>query len=169
MKTLIILSTSLLVYFTAFQSTYSTCSKKKILEQPVSVNNNNECLPVTIDILTANPWKIKEDRGVVGGSLMYYSRGGSNNVESFDKEYIVFNADKTGTHYYNDGGKTNFTWKFANNEQTKIIWSVRNTPASFDLVWDNIRYKNNNLYLDQYYTDGNTGNHSHSQQIRMPK
>jgi hypothetical protein len=169
MKTLTIISASFLIFLTAVQPSSNGCNKQKTVEKSATTNDLPDCAPVTLEIITANPWKIKEDRGVVGGSLMYYSRGGSNNVESFDKEYIIFNADKTGTHYYNDGGKTKFTWKFANNEQTKIIWSVRNTPASFDLVWDNIRYKNNNLYFDQYYTDGNTGNHSHSQQIRMPK
>ena len=168
MRTLVTISASLLLYLSAFQSSYSSCSKKTSSDA-ISNTNNKECNPVSLEIITANEWIIQENRGVVGGSMLYYLRGNSTNTESFNKEYIAFNADKTGTNVYNDGNQTTFTWEFANDEQTKIIWTVRNTPATFSITWDNIRYKNNSLYFDEYYTDGNTGMHSHTQQIRIPK
>jgi hypothetical protein len=122
-----------------------------------------------MEVITANAWVIQESMGVVGGSKLYYQRNGNDNTESFNKEYIVFNANKTGTNVYNDGNQTKFKWEFANEEKTKLIWTVRNTPATFTIVWDNIRYINKTLYFDEYYTDGNTGMHAHTQQIRIPK
>ena len=169
MKTLVIVSTSFLLYLSAFQSGFSTCTKNKPVDAISTTNNNKSCDPVSLEILTANPWKIQESQGVVGGSKLYYLRGKSNNTESFNKEYIVFNADKTGTNVYNDGNQTRFTWEFVNEEQTKLVWTVRNTPATFSITWDNIRYKNNSLHFDEYYTDGNTGMHAHTQQIRIVK
>ena len=47
----------------------------------------------------------------------------------------------------------------------KTYWTLLNTPATYAVTWDNIRYKNGNLNHDQYVT----GQHSHTQQIRIPK
>jgi hypothetical protein len=124
---------------------------------------------LTAAILTSHSWKILEERGVHGGDTLYYLRGGLHNTQSFDNEYITFNLNNSGILTINDGTQFNFTWAFANADKSKLTWTVLNTPATYTITWDNIRYKNGNLNLDQYFTDGNTGQNSHSQQIRMPK
>ena len=124
---------------------------------------------VTAQILTAHPWKVFEERGVHGGNLIYYLRGGTNNTQSFDNEFITFNANNTGILTTHSGTQFNFTWTFVNADNTKLTWTVQNSPATYTITWDNMRRKNGNLYHDQYFTDGNTGLHSHTQQIRMPK
>ncbi len=155
------LLSSFLVFFLV-QSGVSSCKK----DTEIIVQGDTA---LTAQILTAHPWKVLEERGVAGGDLIYYWRGGSNNTQSFDNEYITFNSNNTGTLRDNNGGTHNFTWSFANTENTKLTWTVQNTPATYTITWENIRYKNGNLYHNQYFTDGNSGLHSHTQQIRMPK
>ena len=120
-------------------------------------------------ILSAHSWKVLEERGVNGGSLLYYLRGGTGNTINLDNEFITFNSNNTGTLTIQSGNTYSFTWNFVNSTNTKLTWTVQNSPATYTITWDNIRYKNGNLYMDQYYTDGNNGNHSHTQQIRIPK
>ena len=124
---------------------------------------------LTAEILAANSWKIQEIRGTIDNDIQYYLRGGLANTESFDNEYITFNTDGTGTYIDNVAHSTAITWVFDNAENKKMTLRFYNTPATFDIVWDNIRYKNKNLNYDEYYTDGNTGLNAHKQTIRMPK
>ena len=58
---------------------------------------------VTEAILTANPWKLLELRGVNEGVVLYYLRGGLSNTDNYDNEYYVFNADHTGYEMDNAG------------------------------------------------------------------
>ena len=44
-------------------------------------------------ILTANPWKIQEVRGVLEGTIIFYIRGGGNNTGNYDNDYYVFRPD----------------------------------------------------------------------------
>lgn len=155
----------------------SSCTKEKIIKDTVIIKDivilkDTVIIKDTLlstQILTANPWKIKETRGVLGGATVYYVRGGSANTESFDNEFILFNANGTGSYVGNNGTQFQLTWNFMDAEHVKIMWSLLNSPATYTLTWDNIRYKNNSLIFDQYYTDGNTGKISHSQNIRIPK
>ncbi|MDF2188784.1 hypothetical protein [Paraflavitalea sp. CAU 1676] len=112
---------------------------------------------------------MQELRGVLGNSIRYYSRGGNSNTESFDNEYITFNKDNTGTYVQNNGIQRSITWSFSNEAHTKLTLTLYNTPATFTVTWDNIRYKNKSLYYDDYYTDGNLYLNEHSQQIRTPR
>jgi hypothetical protein len=157
-----------------FQSGLSSCTKDPENETDTIIVTKHDTIVkqdtmLTAAILASHPWKVLEERGVAGGNLVYYYRGGSSNTESFDNERVTFNANGTGTHTHNNGTVINITWVFANSQNTKIVWTVLNTPATYNITWDNIRYKNGNMYFDQYYTDGNTGANSHSNQIRIPQ
>ena len=174
MKSILSLSSLLLVlYLFTIQSSLSSCSKDEPITDTVTVIKKDTVYikdtMMSTAILSSHPWKCKEERGVRGGSIVYYLRGGSNNTESLDNEYLVFNANGTGLHMRNNGTSIPITWVFANADNTKMIWTLLNTPATYSITWDNIRYKNGNMYFDQYYTDGNTGQNAHSQQIRMPQ
>lgn len=125
---------------------------------------------LTLEILTAHPWKFLEVRGVLGGDTVYYLRGGSHNTESFDNEYITFYADKTGSLHDNAGyTHAMISWDFANDEHTKIVFDLYNDNVIHSIyTWDNIRYKNQNLYYDDYFYDEYRQMNAHNQEIRIP-
>jgi len=75
---------------------------------------------LTAQILTAHPWKVLEERGVLGGAIIYYLRGGTNNTQSFDNEFVTFNSNNTGVLTINSGNSYNFPWAFGNSENTKL-------------------------------------------------
>jgi hypothetical protein len=158
-----------------FQTGLTSCTKDPInptdtvtIIKHDTVTIIHQDTALTASILTSHPWKVLEERGVAGNNIIYYYRGGTSNTQSFDNEFITFNANGTGVHTQQNGIQTNITWTLSGNG-TKLTWTLLNTPATYTITWDNIRYKNGNMYFDQYYTDGNTGINSHSQQIRMPK
>jgi hypothetical protein len=175
MKSLLKIFTLLsLILLFLFQSGVSSCSKDPDNDtDTVTIIKHDTLIKqdtmLTAAILASHPWKVLEERGVAGGSIVYYYRGGSGNTQSFDNERVTFNANGTGTHTHNNGTVINMTWTFSNPQNTKLVWTVLNTPATYNITWDNIRYKNGNMYFDQYYTDGNTGINSHSNQIRIPQ
>jgi hypothetical protein len=149
-----------------FQNGVTSCTKDPIHLTDTIVKKDTM---LTTQILTSHPWKVFEERGVHGGAIIYYLRGGTNNTQSFDNENVAFNSNNTGVLTINNGTQYNFTWSFGNADNTKLTWTLLNTPATYTITWENIRYKNGNLNHDQYFTDGNTGENSHTQQIRMPK
>ena len=153
-----------------FQMSVSSCTKEKIVNKTDTVTVTRQDTTLSDQMLTAHRWKIYEERGVSGNNfVIYYLRGGSNNTFNLDGERVKFNANGTGIHTAHGGGTTNYTWAFSNPEHTKLTWTVVNTPGTYTITWENIRYKNGLIYLDQYYRDANTGSNSHSQQIRMPE
>ncbi len=150
----------------------SSCSKDDLDQNRVA--NATDTLyvdmPITTDMLCGDSLQIEEVRGVRGCSVLYYNRGAGGslaNTESFDNEFIKFHPNNTGLYHQDNGIERVITWSFLNPENTKLIISFTNTPASFDVIWENIRYKNGKWYFDEYYTDGNTGEHSHAQFIKV--
>jgi hypothetical protein len=167
-----------IAFLLLFQNGVTSCTKDTLVKTDTVIKKDTiiqhdtivkKDTMLTAQILTSHPWKVLEERGVHGGEIIYYLRGGSSNTQSFDNEYITFNSNNTGVLTINSGQQFNFTWTFANTDNTKLTWTVLNSPATYTITWDNIRLNNGNLNHDQYFTDGNTGQHSHTQQIRMPK
>jgi hypothetical protein len=121
--------------------------------------------------LTAHPWKLQELRGVLEGTVLYYSRGGTTNTLSYDNEYVVFNSDKTG-YEIDQAAATHVIshWALSSAEKPKLTFTYYNTPAITSVItWENISYKNNGLHYDDYYHDNNTGQDYHGQEIRIPQ
>ncbi len=153
-----------------FFSGLSSCKKEEIVQNNINVTDTLYLeKPITTAMLCLENLMYEEIRGVRGGAVLYYLRGGSSNTENLDNEYIKFNADNTGEYHENGGIVRNITWAFANTNNTKLNIFFTNTPANFTVTWDNIRYKDNKWYFDEYYKDGNTGAYSHSQNIRLKK
>lgn len=122
---------------------------------------------VTLAILTANKWRSQEIRGVIGNDTIVYQRGGTNNTQDYDNEYIQFNADGTGILYDAAGTTHQTTWSFSDSSHTKLTFIVFN-PApipSQTVTYDNLRYKNKALLFDQYWSY--QGINSHAQLIRV--
>lgn len=123
---------------------------------------------VTPALLTAYKWKTKEIIGVIGNNITYYERGGSNNTENYDNEYIQFNTDGTGVLYDAAGTLHQTTWSFSDSSYKKLTFVVFNPSPipSQNVTWDNLRFKNNQLLFDQYWSY--QGINSHVQFIRLP-
>ena len=124
---------------------------------------------ISLELLTANSWKMQEFRGVIGNTITYYLRGGSGNTENYDNEYITFNANKTGILYDAEGTTHQITWDFSNSNNTGLTFVVQNSypVPNQTVVYENLRYKNKSLLFDQYWTYNNIN--SHTQAVRIPK
>lgn len=155
------------------QVSVTSCTKETLIYDTVTVVKKDTIIikdtALTMDILTANAWKIQEMRGVLGNTNRYYLRGGTSNTESFDNEYISFNQNGTARYVQENGIERSVTWSFSNEAHTKLTFVLSNTPATFTVTWDNIRYKNKSLNFDTYYKDGNLNLNEHSRQIRIPR
>lgn len=125
--------------------------------------------PITTALITANKWMFQEGRGVRGGTLFYYLRGGSSNTENLDDEYLQLNADNTGISHEQSGTIRQITWNFTSTDNSKLNVNYTNTPANYSIHWENLRCKDNKLYYDEYYTDGNTGQNCQTHVIRIPR
>jgi hypothetical protein len=126
---------------------------------------------VTEAILTANPWKLLEIRGVNEGAIMYYLRGGSSNTEDFDNEYYVFNSDHTGYEVDNAGFTKNISqWALSNPDNPKLTCTYHiDANTTMLLTWENLRFKNKSLYYDEYYSNPIIATDFHGQAIRIAK
>jgi len=166
-KTILVCSTLLAIFFF---SSLSSCKKEDVIQNVTNVTDTIYAEhPITAQLICTNNLQIQEVRGVRGGSILYYLRGGSGNTQSFDNEYIKLNTDNSGLYHENSGIERAITWNFTNSTNTKLVVNFTNTPASFSVTWDNIRYKDGKWYYDEYYTDGNTGQNSHAQFVKVPK
>ncbi len=123
---------------------------------------------VTLAILTANKWRSQEIRGVIGNDTTVYQRGGTNNTEDYDNEYIQFNTNGTGILYDAVGTTHQTTWSFLDSSHTMLTFVVFNPSpiASQTVIWDNLRYKDGKLLFDQYWSY--QGINSHTQFVRIP-
>jgi len=153
-----------IVMLSVLQVSVVSCTKESI--DTVTVIQKDTT--VNMQIITANPWKIQEIRGVKGtNKTIYYLRGATGNTDNFDNEYIVFNTDKTGTYTDNNGGKSNLTWDFATADSSRIVYTVSFPGSPVTLNWSNLSFKDGRLKYEEYYT--NAGVNVHSYGIRIPK
>jgi hypothetical protein len=164
-KLLLAIALTSVIFLTGIVS----CKKETIVQNTTTDTVYvNLFTPMTTTILTANKWTYQEIRGVRGANNYYYLRGGLNNSEALEDEFIEFHTDGTANYHAQSGFERTITWEF-NNDNSKITLHFTNTPANFDVFWDNMRVKDNKWYFDEYYTDGNLGFNAHSQNIRIPK
>jgi hypothetical protein len=180
MKKLIAISSLLaFAFLLLIQVGITSCSKEELIHDTVTITETDTLIikdtvtikdtAISLELLTANSWKLQEIRGVTGSSIVFYQRGGSSNTENFDPEYITFDTNKTGV--YNDGFNHSHSiiWDFLNNEKTKLTFTITNLAPLPDqtVIYENLRFKNGALLFDQYWTIG--GQNHHSQVIRTPR
>ena len=159
----------------------TSCTKDKTMFDTVTVTKNdtvnitkNDTLDVgdtlvTNEILTSHPWKLQELRGVSGGTILYYLRGGSANTTSYDNEYYVFDNNQTGYEYDNIGITRQLTnWTLTGDQIIRLTFTYYIDPGTTMIItWDNLRFKNNALYYDEYYSNPSTDVNWHGQGIRI--
>lgn len=169
-------SISFLLILLMFQSGLTSCKKETITvtkTDTLTVTKTDTLVikdtAITLQLLTGTSWKVQEMRGVVGGAITYYLRGGSSNTENFDNEYITFNSNKTGIYFDANNAMHQMTWDFSNANNTKLTFIVSN-PSPLPpqtTIWENLRYKNGALLYDQYWTYNNVN--AHAQAVRIPR
>ena len=168
----------LVIVFVTVQSILPSCTKE-IIKEYIRTDTITQTIiqkdtviikdtALTVAILTAHPWKLQETKGLRGTTFVSYVRGAANNSETFDNEYIVFNADKTGLYMDHNGYPAPLTWDFANTGHTKLVYNANFIlPGLTTITWDNISYKDGKLRYAQSWTQGTTKSHSYD--IRIPR
>jgi len=170
----------LLMVLSFFEVGVTSCTKDHNIYDTVTVIKKDTVIVkdtviiadtlLTTEILTSHSWKYIEVRGVVGGSVIYYLNGGTENTESFDNTYHTFNANNTGVLVDNGGTSHTITNWTLSADHTKLVYTAYNdNTIQSTYTWENIRYKNGYIYYDQYFHDNLGGYNAHSQEIRAPK
>jgi len=147
----------------------TSCTKSTVADTVYIVKKDTlqeKDTAISAALLTANPWKAIYDRATVGGTMVYYARGGSDNTMNLDNEYITYKADHTGVYTDNSGNQTTFTWNFTDSSYTKLTWQWNSSPPA-TVTWENIFYDNGALHYTEYYTKN--GVWYYSEEIRIPK
>jgi hypothetical protein len=153
-----------IIMLSALQVSVVSCTK----ESTDTITVIQKDTTVNLQIITANPWKIQEIRGLRGtNKTLYYLRGATGNTDNFDNEYIVFNTDKTGMYTDNNGGKSNLTWDFATSDSSRIAYTVSFPGNPITITWSNLSFKDGRLKYEEYYT--NAGINVHTYGIRIPR
>jgi hypothetical protein len=105
---------------------------------------------VTTQILSSRTWMLQYIHGVTANDTVYYTRGGAYNID-FDKQSVSFNAAGTGTVIDIAGDSHDMTWNFTNSANTALTLVADNTGIpNQTYYWDNLRYRNDSLLLDQF-------------------
>lgn len=174
----------LLIFFGTVQGGLTSCTKDNTIYDTVTVIRKDTITVIQKDtviikdtamsaaILTAHSWKPRELRAVYGGDSIYYWRGGVTNSFNYDGEYHTFNADGTGfsldangySHIIQD-------WYFTDTTctQLKFKYFITNSPIFVNMTWENIRFKNNAIWTDEYWYDNYSIKNYHGQAIRIAK
>ena len=167
-----------LVFFCTMQMGVTSCTKDHTIYDTVNhtiydtvTQTKQDTLvikdtAISLQLITANSWKMQELIGVQGNTMLNYQRGAAGNTVNYDADNITFNSNGTGTYVDGAGASHAITWNFTNSTNTQITWVISDpgTPSE-TIVYDNIRYKNKQLLFDQYWTYN--GLNAHAQAIRI--
>jgi len=168
---------TIVIFLFGFQTTFVSCTKTStsdtvtITRIDTLIKTDTLSTPdtaITIPLITSAPWKLLYIRGVTDDTIVYYTRGGQYNV-NFDAQLVAFNANMTGTFIDASSGTHTITWNWSNSSNTQITW-VASNPSPFPsqtVVWDNLRYRNDSLLFDQYWTF--EGINSQSECVAIPQ
>ena len=154
------------ILVTSLQISVTSCEKETTTVRDTIILPSTDTA-FSAALLTRTPWKLQELRGVTNNTPHYYRRGSNTNTQSFDNEYIVFNANKTGTYYDNGGTSIPMTWDFENATFTKLQFTVPFPSGTVIVHWEHIIYKNGGIRYGEYFINGSAN--SHSEGIRLPK
>jgi len=120
------------------------------------------------EVLTANPWMLKEMVAQFGNGRIIYVRGGSHNTLDYDNEYVTFNPDHTGQYVDNTGTSTALTWEFTDSVTIKWVWYNPYVVAGpVNITWQHVRYKNGAIYYTEFFIQD--GSNELEDAIRIPK
>ena len=170
----------LLIMLSTMQGGLTSCTKDNTIYDTVTVIKKDtvvvkdtvyiEDTIVTEALLTANPWKIRELRGLTEGTPGYYLRGGNANTVNFDNEYYVFESNHTGYEMGHAGGKFTLPVWQLDVEKAKLTFTYpAGSGLTMEITWDELRYKDGALYYNEWYYNPASNKDNHGQFIRIPQ
>ena len=168
---------TIVIVLFGFQTTFVSCTKTSTTDTvtitKIDTLTKTDTLStsdtaITIQLITSTPWKLLYLRGVTDDTIVYYTRGGQYN-QNFDAQLLTFNANMTGAFIDGNSGNHTITWSWSNASNTQITFVASNPPPlpAQTVVWDNLRYRNDSLLFDQYWTF--EGINSQSECIAVPQ
>lgn len=128
-----------------------SCTKEKtIIEQAT------EDTLVDTSLLTSRQWKMESVYGMLGNSIIGYTRNAQSNTQNFDNEYYVFNKDFTGYEMDNSGFTHHIpTWELIQSPGRTTLkmtyYNTTNGSIRMTVIWDYITVKNGMLHFEEYY------------------
>lgn len=176
MRKLVGIIAAAIFFIVVIQTGFTSCTKTNTVTDTVTVIKRDTVTrvdtlqlkdtAVTLEILTANPWKLLEVRALVANGPVLYLRGGSANTLNFDNEFITFNPNHTGVYTDNFGTSTTLSWNFTDATNTTLQWTW-NLSTPVVITWEHLFYKNAALHYDEYYNQ--SGTNTLGAEIRIPK
>lgn len=126
---------------------FFSCKKEinSATEQPEQTVNVRE-------VLTKQPWKLKEIRALLGNTLSYYLRDGQSNSANFDKEYISFKTDNTGTYFNGDSAYNITSWNFKDAALSIVVYSVAYRGDTIPVTWEHLKVTADSLSYSEFFT-----------------
>lgn len=106
-------------------------------------------------VLTKQPWKLKEIRALLGNTLSYYLRDGQGNSANFDKEYITFKTDNTGTYFNGDSAYNITSWSFKDAALSVVVYNVAYRGDTIPVTWEHLKVTNDSLSYSEFFTRNN--------------
>ena len=116
-------------------------------------------------------WEMQEIRFLQQNSPYYYNKTErSGNNMNFDNDYIRFNLDQTGIYHQMDGQEYQIKWKFTNQQNTGIEYTIDLFRNGQPLIvhWDQVQLNGKTLKYCEFYTHAN-GTHSLAYAVRTIK
>lgn len=144
-----IIATFSFIILVSFSTT--SCTKEKtIIEQPTA-----DTL-VDVNLLTSAKWKMESVYGILGNSVVGYTRGAQGNTQSFANEYYLFNKDFTGYEIDNAGYTHNIPkWELIQSTDRTTLkityYNTANGSIQMTILWDYLTFKNGMLHFEEYY------------------
>jgi hypothetical protein len=142
-------------FLIGLQTTFVSCTKTVEKSDTVTVTQTDTLIiskdtMVTAQILASRPWLLQYIHGVTANDTVYYTRGGAYNID-FDKQTATFNVAGMGNFIDIVGATHGMTWDFTNSSNTALTLVADNTGIPNQTYsWDNLRYRNDSLLLDQF-------------------
>ena len=119
------------------------------------INNTTEQPEQSVnvrEVLTKQPWKLKEIRALLGNTLSYYLRDGQSNSANFDKEYISFKTDNTGTYSNGDSTYSITSWEFKDAALSTLVYNVAYRGETIPVTWEHLKVTNDSLSYTEFFT-----------------
>ena len=126
---------------------------------------------VTWNTIADMNWEMQEIRFLQQNSPYYYNKTErSGNNMNFDNDYIRFNLDQTGIYHQMDGQEYQIKWKFTNQQNTGIEYTIDLFRNGQPLIvhWDQVQLNGKTLKYSEFYTHAN-GTHSLAYAVRTIK
>ncbi len=126
--------------------------KKEVNSSTDQTNQTGEQTVNVREVLTKQPWKLKQIRALLGNTLSYYLRDGQSNTVNFDKEYISLKTDNTGTYFNGDSAYVITSWDFKDAALSSLVYNVAYRGETVPVTWENLKVTADSISYSEFFT-----------------